>query len=94
MSHQRSSLPRIVHPTDRPNFTEVTIGDVTLWFSYQTVIAFHSPATKFVVSENLWANTTGRHINQATQRAVGANATPHTRTERSAFERILSAMFA
>lgn len=87
-----SSLPRIAHPTDRPNFTEVTIGDVTLWFSYKTVIAFHSPATGFVVSENLWSNTTGKHLGEACER-MGVDRN-HMRTPRMAFERRLSTLFS
>ncbi len=53
----------ISHPTDRSNFTEVTVGDVTLYFSYRTCVAFHTNSTGFVVSENIWSKTTGKHLN-------------------------------
>lgn len=52
----------ISHPTDRPNFSRVTVGELVLHFSYETVIAFHHPSTGLAVSENLWGPTTGKHI--------------------------------
>ena len=51
------------HPTDKVNFTEVEVGDLTIWFSYSTAIAFHTPDTGTVVSENYWGPTTGKHLN-------------------------------
>lgn len=45
------------------NLTEVVIGKLTLWFSYQTVIGFYTPDTGIIASENIWSNTTGRHLN-------------------------------
>lgn len=54
----------INHPTNRPNFTNVTIGDVELWFSYRTLIAFRTPTScGTIVRENDWGPTTGRHLN-------------------------------
>jgi hypothetical protein len=44
-----------------PNHTVVTIGTLTLHFSYETIVAFKI-ATK-VVSENVWGTTTGKHLN-------------------------------
>lgn len=58
-----SALPSISHPTGRPNFTEVTIEDVTVWFSYRTPVAFMAPGWGRVVRENEWGPTTGRHLN-------------------------------
>lgn len=57
-------LPTIDHPTDRPNFTEVTVGDLTIWYSYATPIAYRdwSTGTGIVVRQNDWSNTTGRHL--------------------------------
>jgi hypothetical protein len=52
----------INHPTDRPNFTEVQLGDVTIWFSYRTPIAFLAPGKGKVVRENEWGPTTGKHL--------------------------------
>ena len=52
----------IVGKTARPNFTEVRIGEVRLWFSYETPIAFHTSSTGTVVRENEWGSTTGKHL--------------------------------
>lgn len=53
----------ISHPTDRPNFSRVDVGSLTLWFSYRTVIAYQDGWETTVVRENDWSNTTGRHLN-------------------------------
>jgi len=52
----------ISHPTDRPNFSIVRVGDLSLAFSYQTVIGFARRGS-WILSENLWSNTTGKHLN-------------------------------
>jgi hypothetical protein len=44
-----------------PNTNMVTVGDVQLYFSYETVIAFRY-AGKLYVSENIWSRTTGKHL--------------------------------
>lgn len=41
----------------------VEIGSLTLYFSYDTVIAFSSPKTGLVIRQNSWGVTTGRHLN-------------------------------
>jgi len=43
---------------------DVIIGDLELYFSYETLVAFQSPETGLVVSENVWSTTTGRHLNE------------------------------
>lgn len=40
----------------------VTIGSLTLYFSYQTVVAFEDNMG-LKVTENLWGPTTGKHLN-------------------------------
>ena len=40
----------------------VTIGKLTLYFSYETVIGFEDEKGEFI-SENVWSTTTGRHLN-------------------------------
>ena len=55
-------LPTIDHPTGLPNFPEVTVGDLTVWFSYRTPIAFRTPDTGRIVCENVWSKTTGKHL--------------------------------
>ena len=58
------SIPSISHPTDRPNFTIVTVGGTQFAFSYETVVGFVKPGdTSWTVSENDWGPTTGKHLN-------------------------------
>lgn len=45
------------------NLVTVNLGYATLWFSYNTMIAFHFAGQKKVVSENVWSKTTGKHLN-------------------------------
>ena len=40
----------------------VGIGSLTLWFSYQTVVAF-GDGHGIRVRENVWGGTTGKHLN-------------------------------
>ena len=47
-----------------PNYATVQIGDLRLYFSYRTVIAFDTPETGTVVRENAWGPTTGKHLNR------------------------------
>jgi hypothetical protein len=42
---------------------EVRIGQVSLFFSYETCIAFQYPKGAYM-SENVWSVTTGRHMNE------------------------------
>lgn len=46
----------------RPNFTQVRLPDLTIWFSYETPIAFEN-SHALVVRENDWGPTTGKHLN-------------------------------
>ena len=55
---------RVDHPTDRPNFYIVHTPSYSVGFSYQTPIAFHAyNGEGWVVSENVWSQTTGKHLN-------------------------------
>lgn len=56
-------MASISHPTDRPNYSVVYLGDKTLYFSYQTLIAFRAPGYGLVVRQNDWSATTGKHLN-------------------------------
>lgn len=60
-------LPTISHPaigsTPQPNFTRVTVGNLSLWFSYETPIGFQVGDGSKVVRRNDWGTTTGRHLN-------------------------------
>jgi hypothetical protein len=42
---------------------QVDIGELRLWFSYDTVIAFHSSGEPRKVRQNDWSSTTGKHLN-------------------------------
>lgn len=54
----------IRYPARNTKQIDVKIGKLTLSFSYNTVIAFDSPYSGFVISENVWSTTTGRHLNE------------------------------
>lgn len=43
--------------------TEIYAGDVTLLFSYETLVGFAVPGVGRVKSENVWGSTTGKHLN-------------------------------
>ena len=45
------------------NFVAVEFGDKTVWFSYETPIAFYTPKTGDVIRQNEWSTTTGKHLN-------------------------------
>ncbi|MFA5353701.1 MAG: hypothetical protein WC291_05685 [Thermodesulfovibrionales bacterium] len=38
-------------------------GPVEFYFSYSTLVAFRTPKDDLVCSENIWGNTTGKHLN-------------------------------
>ena len=40
----------------------IHIGNLTLWFSYDTVVAFENGVALYC-SENVWSTTTGKHLN-------------------------------
>lgn len=57
------------------NLTRVYLGNLVLWFSYETIVAFHVPGQPRVVSENIWSQTTGRHLNEISPNK--ASRVPH-----------------
>lgn len=49
----------------KPNFHQVIVGSMTLYFSYETIIGFMPDATgKTTARENEWGPTTGKHLNE------------------------------
>lgn len=40
-----------------------SMGDVDVYFSYKTPVAFRHPTTGLVVRMNEWGPTTGKHLN-------------------------------
>lgn len=55
-------VPTITHLA--PNFTQLVMGHLTIWFSYKTMIGFQLCGKGKMVSENHWSATTGKHLNQ------------------------------
>lgn len=47
-----------------PTCHYVTIGPVTILFSYQTPVAFVVNQDGWVACDNIWGPTTGKHINE------------------------------
>lgn len=46
------------------NLTRVYVGDLVLWFSYETIVAFHAPGGPRRVCENVWSQTTSKHLSE------------------------------
>jgi 3',5'-cyclic AMP phosphodiesterase CpdA len=53
-----------VKPGRTASSTFVTVNDMTLLFSYRTVVAYKVDGDTWIASENVWSQTTGRHIGQ------------------------------
>jgi hypothetical protein len=66
----------------------VRIGALTLWFSYSTVVAFQEPGRARRVTENVWKQTTGKHLN-----AIDGGD-KKSRLKRSVFQAELSDLLA
>lgn len=45
------------------NTLKLYIGNVTLWFSYRTLVAFQVCGSEKVIRHNDWGQTTGKHLN-------------------------------
>ena len=39
------------------------INRIKYYFSYETLVAFEHPTSELVIRENIWGNTTGKHLN-------------------------------
>lgn len=46
------------------NMTELTIGGVTMLFSYKTPVACHTEGKGYFKTSKKWSVTTSRHINK------------------------------
>lgn len=55
---------KLTYPSRNTKQIDVQVGSLTLHFSYETVVAFSSSHSGFVISENVWSTTTGRHLNE------------------------------
>lgn len=45
------------------NSLRVDVGPLSIWFSYQTPVAFQLDGQARVVRKNSWGVTTGKHLN-------------------------------
>lgn len=45
------------------NFHTITIGDLKIWFSYETPIAIKKNESNVIIQESTWSKATGKHIN-------------------------------
>ena len=62
------------------------LGAVTVYFSYETPVAFAAPGPGLVGRENDWGNTTGKHLNWID------DGNREDRVPGSNFEKLLSAV--
>lgn len=47
---------------DYGNTNRVDVGNLAIWFSYETIVAFQDDG-ELVVCKNNWQQTTGKHLN-------------------------------
>ena len=69
------NLPRIQSYKGHPNANAMRLefaDGVTVWFSYSTTVAFHTPESGLVVRKNEWGPTTGKHLNMIEAQAGGS----------------------
>ena len=67
---------------------QLSIGPITLYYSYSTLVAFRAPGCGLVVHQNDWGKTTGKHLNWID----GGREDPEQRRRRvndDAFEQLL-----
>lgn len=64
------------------------IGNLSVWYSYETPVAYRVDGAPIVVRQNEWGPTTGRHIREieAAEHATGE------RIDGATFERQLAAL--
>ena len=75
--------------TQDRNFTVINVGKLTMWFSYETLIAFRVAGGETRIIQNYWGTITGRHLND-----VSRTLPRLTRTEfMNAWEREVSSRF-
>lgn len=71
----------------KDNAMRVDIGNRVVWFSYKTPIAFLIPGYSIVVRENIWRQTTGKHLNAIDG---GGKAAKNARVSRGRFQELWS----
>lgn len=68
------------------NAVSVSIGELDLHFSYETLVAYWDPPDGLVVCENIWSKTTGKHLN------IIDGGEKKERYKKDEFERMVAAM--
>lgn len=66
----------------------VDIGNLSVWYSYQTPVAYRVAGAPIVVRRNDWGPTTGRHIREIET----AESASGERIDGATFERQLAAL--
>lgn len=63
---------KLTHPTNLANFSCLdTSKEETVYFSYETPIAFFQANETPLIVKNQWGPTTGRHINKVKREVIG-----------------------
>ena len=44
------------------NLTKFSLGNLDIYFSYNTAVAFEDSQANQVISQNQWSTTTGKHL--------------------------------
>lgn len=64
--------PVTIRRSFNDNLTMLYLGDnITIWFSYETPVAFAISGEGTFKSENIWSRTTQRHLNDIPGRELG-----------------------
>ena len=61
---------RITHTTGRANFSIVHLDGYQVAFSYETPIGFAIASRPWVLRDNEWGPTTGKHLNNLDERKI------------------------
>jgi len=48
----------------KANMNEITVGNITVLFSYKTPVAYHESGVGYAKTNKYWSRTTSRHITQ------------------------------
>lgn len=49
---------------------KVSLGNIILYYSYDTIVAYEDLEDRLVICENVWTRTTGKHLNMISQNKV------------------------
>jgi hypothetical protein len=63
------------------NMTELTLGDKTILFSYETPVALRGERGICIKTSKHWSNTTSRHINQWFKSEIAQGCSPFVKPQ-------------